>query len=94
MYVQAKRYATSNPVGAPDINAFFGAVYDRGADRGVFITTSTFTTAAKATAEKHRGKIVLIDGIKLTTLMLQYGVGVEPRETFTVFDANEDFFER
>lgn len=93
VYVQAKRYADGNSVGGPDINSFYGALARRGADRGVFITTSRFTPAAETAAGQFHGRIVLIDGIRLTSLMLRYGVGVEPRQTFTVFEVNQDFFE-
>ena len=93
VYVQAKRYADGNTVGSPDINGFYGALAQRGADRGVFITSSSFSPAARTAAEKFGGKIVLIDGIRLTSLMLRYGVGVQARESFTVFGVDEDFFE-
>lgn len=93
VYVQAKRYADDNSVGGPDINSFYGALARRGADRGVFITTSKFTPAAETAASQFNGRIVLIDGIRLTSLMLRYGVGVEPRQQFTVFEVNQDFFE-
>lgn len=93
VYVQAKRYADSNTVGSPEINGFYGALHRRGADRGVFITTSTFSPAANEAARQLGGKIVLIDGIRLTSLMLRYGVGVEERNKFVVFDINRDFFD-
>lgn len=93
VYVQAKRYADGNTVGSPDINSFYGALAQRGADRGVFITTSSFTPAATQAAAHLRGSIVLIDGIRLTSLMLRYGVGVEPKQVFTVFDVDQDFFD-
>lgn len=93
VYVQAKRYADSNTVGSPEINGFYGALHRRGADRGVFITTSTFSPAASEAARQLGGKIVLIDGIRLTSLMLRYGVGVEEGNKFVVFDINRDFFD-
>ena len=72
---------------------FYGALARQGADRGVFITTSRFTPAAKDAANHFQGRIVLIDGIRLTSLMLRYGVGVEERQSFTVYSVNQDFFE-
>lgn len=93
VYVQAKRYADSNNVGSPDINSFYGALARRGADRGVFITTSSFSPTAREASKQFGGKIVLIDGIRLTSLTLRYGVGVETREQFTIFEVNQDFFE-
>lgn len=93
VYVQAKRYADDNSIGAPDINSFYGALARQGADRGVFITTSRFTPAAKNAAGQFQGRIVLIDGIRLTALMLRYGVGVEERQNFTIYSVNQDFFD-
>ena len=93
IYEQAKRYADGNTVGRPEINEFYGALAQRGTDRGVFITSSTFTPAAQEAAQKLAGKIILIDGIRLTSLMLHYGVGVEARQTFTVFEVNREFFD-
>lgn len=92
VYVQAKRYGDGNNVGSPDINGFYGALARVGADRGVFITTSSFSSAAREAAKQFGGKVILIDGIRLTALMLRYGVGVEPRHNFTVFAVDQDFF--
>lgn len=92
VYVQAKRYGDGNNVGSPDINGFYGALARVGADRGVFITTSSFSSAAREAAKQFGGKVILIDGIRLTALMLRYGVGVEPRHKFTVFAVDQDFF--
>lgn len=94
VYVQAKRYADNNCVGSPQIRNFIGALDSKGASLGVFITTSTFTPEAERTAAGYRhGKIVLIDGIKLTSLMLTYGVAVQKHHEFTLYEIDEDFFE-
>jgi restriction system protein len=50
VYVQAKRYAADNPVSSPAILQFSGALAQRGATRGVFITTSRFTDDAVRTS--------------------------------------------
>lgn len=94
IYIQAKRYADTNKVGDPEIRNFIGALDSRGATLGVFITTSSFQPAAVRTAEGYRhGKIVLIDGIKLTSLMLSYGVAVHKTREFTLYEIDDDFFE-
>lgn len=49
--------------------------------------------AAREASNQFGGTIVLIDGIRLTSLMLRYGVGVEPREQLTIFEVNQDFFD-
>ena len=93
VYIQAKRYADSNTVGTPEVRDFMGALDSHGASLGVFITTSKFQPAALSIAEKYpHGTIVLIDGVKLTNLMLTYGVAVEKHREVTLYSIDEDFF--
>lgn len=91
VYIQAKRYADGNSVGRPDLQAFVGALSGK-ADSGVFITTSRFSDGARTYAENVPTRIILIDGKRLTTLMIRYGVGVQIQETFSVIEIDEDFF--
>lgn len=86
------RYASTNKVAEPEIRNFNGSLDSRGANQDVFITTSSFQPAAEKTAARYRhGRIVLIDGIKLTSLMLTYGIAVHKTREFTLFDIDEDF---
>lgn len=91
VYIQAKRYAAGNTVGRPDLQAFVGALSGK-ADSGVFITTSTFSNGAREYANNVPTRIILIDGKRLTSLMIRYGVGVQVRETYKVVEIDEDFF--
>ncbi|WP_144628803.1 restriction endonuclease [Arthrobacter woluwensis] len=91
VYIQAKRYGGGNTVGRPDVQSFVGALSGK-ADRGVFITTSRFSDGARAYAEGVPTRIILIDGKRLTGLMIRYGVGVQVRETYKVVEIDEDFF--
>lgn len=94
VYVQAKRYADSNSVANWEIRNFIGALDSRGANKGVFITTSRFTSGAVEAAANYRhGTIVLIDGVKLSALMLDYGVAVQKAHEITLYELDEDFFE-
>lgn len=94
VYIQAKRYADTNKVGDPEIRNFMGSLMTKGALKGVFITTSDFQPAAVASAKSFSNvKIVLINGIQLTALMLRYGVGVHKTRTFTLYEIDEDYFE-
>ena len=93
IYFQAKRY-TSGSVGSGDIRDFMGAMDTRGASQGVFITASTFAPAAVETARNYcPGKIMLIDGLELTSLMLRYGVAVHETREFALFEIDEDYFD-
>ncbi|MGL4304670.1 MAG: restriction endonuclease, partial [Mycobacteriaceae bacterium] len=93
IYVQAKRYGQENPVGRPDIQKFVGALHGKSSIRGVYITTSRFTQEAHDYARTVGTRVILIDGQKLASLMIKYGVGVQTRETFVVVDIDEDYFE-
>lgn len=45
IYVRAKRYGAGSTVGSEEMRSFLGAMSGK-VDRGVFLTTSTFTLAA------------------------------------------------
>lgn len=92
VYVQAKRYAMDNPVTRPDVQSFVGALSGM-ADGGVFITTGRFSPGARTYAEAVPTRIILIDGERLTSLMIRFGVGVQTRETVHLVEIDEDFFE-
>ncbi|EDN7994990.1 restriction endonuclease, partial [Listeria monocytogenes] len=91
VYLQAKRYKEDNKINRSDIQSFYGALASVRADRGVFITTSSYTSGAKEFAVNQG--IVLIDGIQLTELMLKYKVGVEAENQYTIFRIDNDYFE-
>lgn len=92
IYIQAKRNDSSNTIGRPLLQAFVGAMQD--VQKGVFITTSSFTKEARNYAEKQQQKsLKLIDGDLLAELVIKYGIGLEKIQTYTVYKINEDFFE-
>ena len=93
IYIQAKRYAQDNNIGSKAIQAFAGALQHRGAQHGVFITTSAFTPAAQAFAANPINKVVLINGNELASLMIRYKVGIQVRHTLEIIQLDEDFFE-
>jgi restriction system protein len=76
VYVQAKRW--HGAVGRPDVQAFYGALAGQRANKGVFITTSTFTAQALEFARSVE-RVVLVDGTRLAELMIDYEVGVTMR---------------
>lgn len=92
VYVQAKRYAADNVVTRPDVQGFVGALSGK-ADGGVFITTGRFSPGAREYADIVPTRIILIDGQRLTSLMIRFGVGVQTRETVHIVEIDEDFFE-
>ena len=62
------------------------------AKKGVFITTSSFTKEALASATKRAACIVLIDGEKLATLMIDHGLGVSLVASYEVKRIDADYF--
>ncbi|NMW30638.1 restriction endonuclease [Altererythrobacter sp. RZ02] len=93
IYIQAKRYASDNTVGPAAIRDFFGALSLKKAQKGIFITTSSFTKSAIDTANQIGGRIVLIDAKRLGELLLKYNVGCRSQEVLHIKKVDEDFFE-
>jgi restriction system protein len=89
VYVQAKRWQSS--VGRPDVQGFYGALAGQRANKGVFITTSSFTQQAIDFARSVE-KIVLVDGIRLAELMIDFEVGVSSR-LVKIPKLDSDYFE-
>lgn len=91
IYVQAKRW--KNTVTAPEIQKFSGALHGQGANKGVFITTSTFSRGAIDYAERNiSNRIVLIDGAQLAKLMIIYEVGVTTKEIYKLQEIDLDYY--
>ena len=63
--VECKRWKRGSKVSRPDLQKLLGAVVERRADYGVFVTTSDFTNDAKEYSKKV--KIELINGERLTS---------------------------
>jgi restriction system protein len=92
IYIQAKRYSANNVVGSPALQAFVGAMQD--VQKGVFITTSSFSKEARAYAEKQQQKsLKLIDGDLLAELMIKYEIGLEKKQIYPVYKISEGFYE-
>lgn len=92
IYVQAKRYAGHVTVGRPEIQGFLGSLIGFGASKGVFVTTSSFSTPATDFVRHLPQRIVLIDGDRLADLMIEHGVGVRVARAVEVKRLDEDFF--
>lgn len=91
IYLQAKRW--EGTVGRPEIQKFAGALQGQRAKKGVFLTTSNFSSDAIEYASFIDTRIVLIDGEKLVSLMIDTGVGVSTIATYEVKRLDSDYFE-
>lgn len=93
IYIQAKRYDPTNGVQRPDIQRFVGALMGAQGDRGVFLTTSSFSRGARDEAERVNARVELIDGARLVALMVDHRVGVREAERVVLHEVNEEFFD-
>lgn len=92
IYVQAKRY-TDNKVSSGEIRDFFGSLDRFKANKGLFVTTSSFSPSARETADLLSKRIVLIDGRFLTRLMIRFDIGCRVEEVVYIKKLDEDFFD-
>ncbi len=80
-------------MGEGPIRDFKGALDAKGAQKGVFITTSIFTPAALVAVRTSRSyKIFLIDGARLAELMIKHDLGVLVAASYHLKRIDSDFF--
>jgi restriction system protein len=92
IYIQAKRWKDAHVVSRPDIQQFAGALQGHRARKGVFLTTSRFSDEARRYVDTLQTTIVLIDGVHLAQLMIEYSVGVSIAGTVKLLRLDEDYF--
>ena len=90
--VQAKRYGEGHNVGRPDVQQFAGSLDGVHASKGIFITTSAFSNDAHGFVKGIGKRIMLIDGPKLASLMIEKGVGVSTSKTYVIKQIDENYF--
>ncbi len=94
IYIQAKCWDKSTTVSRPEIQKFAGALLGVGATKGVFLTTAHFGKPAIEYAKSvPNAKIILIDGLALTKLMIKHDLGVGTSNTITIKKIDTDYFE-
>ena len=88
---QCKRYAEDNLVGRAQVGDFRNAMIGR-AEKGIIITTSSFTNAAILEANREGApKVELVDGIKLVEMFQRVELGVKKR---IVYELDPAYFEK
>lgn len=93
IFLQAKRYSQDSAIGPDKIREFAGAMDAHGITKGVFVTTSRYTKAAREYAERSHKRLRLIDGHELAGLMVQHGIGVRSYRTLELKKLDIDFFD-
>jgi restriction system protein len=92
VFLQAKRYQSGNVVGVEKLQAFVGSLVGRGATKGVFVTTSHFSQQARDYVRHTPQRVVLIDGDRLTDLMVRFNVGVRVAQTVELKRFDQTYF--
>ena len=88
VFFQCKRYYDT--VGPDKIRDFRGAIHGR-ADRGIFLTTGTFTREARVEASRENAvPIELVDIERLIEIMIEEKLGLEEKKALSL---NDKFFE-
>jgi restriction system protein len=88
---QCKRYAEGNLVGRSQVGDFRNAMIGR-AEKGIIITTSSFTNAAILEANREGApQVELVDGVKLVEMFQRVELGVKKR---AVYDVDPSYFEK
>ena len=92
IYIQAKKWSLDKSVGRPEIQKFVGALAGKRARKGIFITTTSFSTEAVRYASDIDTKVILIDGKRLAELMMDYNIGVNEVTTYKLKRIDSDYF--
>lgn len=90
IYIQAKRWEEA--VGRPEIQKFVGALSGKHSQKGIFITTSTYSQDALDYVQKIDKKIILIDGFRLAEYMIEHNVGLNTVTTYEIKRIDSDYF--
>jgi restriction system protein len=92
VYLQAKRLKPGTVVPVADVRDFAGSLDAHHASKGIVLTTSRFSDAARQFVGQLTRRVVLVDGQRLTDIMIRYNIGVRVRESFQFKRLDVDYF--
>ncbi len=92
IYLQAKRLKPGSQVAVSAVRDFVGSLEAKRATKGIFVTTGSFTHAAKDVVANISKKVVLINGARLTELMVRHNIGVKAKETLQFKELDMTYF--
>jgi len=90
--IQAKRLKPGMPVPISDVRDFAGSLEARRAGKGVFVTTTHFSAGAAEFCSQLVRRVVLIDGNRLSDLMIRYGIGLRVQHRFEIRALDRGYF--
>lgn len=94
IYIQAKRLKPGSAVAVSAVRDFVGSLDAQHAAKGIFVTTGQFTAATHALVTLVSKKIVLIDGQRLSELMIRHNIGIAPCSTFQFKAVDVSYFDK
>ena len=96
IHIQAKRYAPTLTIGRQDIQNFVGALAVAQSNKGVFITTSSFSKGAVDYVNTLNGNttIVLIDGQQLANYIYDHSLGMQDEQTIVIRRLDGEFWDQ
>jgi len=95
IHIQAKRYDYSNTVGREEIQKFVGALAVAQSNKGIFITTSSFTKGAIEYVNNLNtsATVVLMDGKQLAEHIYNYGLGMHTEKVIEIKKLDGEFWD-
>ena len=95
IHIQAKRYAKNRSVERPEIQKFVGALAVAQTQKGVFFTTSKYSSGAQEYADSLNGNptLVLVDGQGLAKYIYDFGLGMQVEKTIEIKKLDGDFWD-
>lgn len=92
IFIQAKRLKPGTAVPVSDVRDFAGSLEARRATKGVFVSTTHFSSGAAEFCAQLLRRVVLVDGSMLADLMLQHGIGVRTQHRFEIRALDRSYF--
>lgn len=93
IYVQAKRLRPNTSVPISDVRDFIGSLEGVHANKGILVTTGNFTSAASEYLASVTRRVVLVDGNKLSDLMIRHNLGVAVKSSYQIKEIVPSYFD-
>ena len=94
IYIQAKRLKPGSTVPVSAVRDFVGSLDAQHAVKGIFVTSGQFSPSAHTVVRAVSKKIVLIDGRRLTELMVRHNIGILASSTFQFKAIDLSYFKK
>ncbi|MFK5949647.1 MAG: restriction endonuclease [Methylococcales bacterium] len=95
IHIQAKRYSRSNTIGREEVQKFVGALAVAQSNKGIFITTSSYSKGACEYANNLNGAttLILINGLELANYIYDYNLGMQVEQIIELKKLDNDYWD-